>query len=172
MTRLTAAEFRALKARTKSPQSGHGVGVHSPDGARTAREDAARSVLTFTDAAAGEGGSRASRHKYRAKRTPGPDGAGGTMVYDSLKGANLAAKLEMLVCGADIVSFAPEVSFIVGELGGRLIRHRVDMLVVHEVHADGTFRAELIEAKGFDAPAGKRKREALERRLGVRVRVV
>jgi hypothetical protein len=83
-----------------------------------------------------------------------------------------ARRLEDERRAGTIISFAPEVSVIVGELGGKKVRHRVDMLVVHAVHEDGTFTGEFVEAKGFDAPAGKRKRLALERRLGTRVRMV
>ncbi len=160
---------------TPSPQSGHGVGNYPADrldGARNAREDAGRSGDSAPDAPAAGGVARASRHKYRAKRTPGPDGAGGTMVYDSAKGARLARQLELARAHGGITAFAPEVSVIVGEMGGKPVRHRVDMLVIHEVREDGLALVEFVEAKGYDAPAGKRKREALERRLGVRVRVV
>lgn len=111
-------------------------------------------------------------HKYSATKTPGPDGAGGTMTHDSKKGAALATRLEQERQAGTIAAFAPEVSVIVGDLGGKHVRHRVDMLVIHEINDDGTFVGEWVEAKGFDAPAGKRKRLALERRLGTKVRVI
>ena len=116
--------------------------------------------------------AKPKRHKYGARKTEGPDGLGGVMLHDSAKGARLAGELEMMRRAGCIVAFLPEVSLIVGSMGGKPIRHKIDALVIHELGDDGTFRGEWVEAKGLDVKAGKRKRKALERIAGAMVRVV
>ena len=116
--------------------------------------------------------AKPKRHKFAATRTEGPDGMGGTRTYDSAKGAKLAFELELQRKAGCIIAFLPEVSVIVGDLAGKAVRHRVDALVIHALGDDGTWTGEFVEAKGFDAPVGKRKRLALERATGTKVRVL
>ena len=116
--------------------------------------------------------AKPKRHKYGARKTEGPDGLGGAMLHDSAKGARGCAELERQRQAGEIVAFLPEVSVIVGAMGGKPIRHKVDALVIRSMNGDGSFVAEWVEFKGFDTPAGKRKRKALERIAGAMVRVV
>jgi hypothetical protein len=112
------------------------------------------------------------RHKYAAKATPGPDGTGGVRKYRSKLEAGLATRLEAERQAGGLVSFLPEVSVIVGYVGGRALRHVVDQLAILEIRHDGTFVGKLVEAKGFDTPVGKRKRKAILENYGLHVEVV
>jgi hypothetical protein len=116
--------------------------------------------------------AKRGRHKYAAEPTDGPDGAGGTRKYRSKLEARLARRLEAERQMGGLVSFLPEVSVIVGTMGGKAVRHVIDQLAILEVRPDGTFVGRFVESKGFDAPAGKRKRLAFEKLTGLTVQVV
>jgi hypothetical protein len=117
-------------------------------------------------------GAKKGRHKFAAEPTDGPDGAGGQRRYRSKLEARLARRLEAERQMGGLVSFLPEVSVIVGTMGGKAVRHVIDQLAILEVRPDGTFLGRFVESKGFDAPAGKRKRLAFEKLTGLTVQVV
>lgn len=117
--------------------------------------------------------TKAKPHKYRASTgAQGPDGTGGTRTYRSKLEARLAQRLEAERQIGGVVAFVPEVSVPVGQMGGKTLRHVLDQLAILEVRPDGSFVGRFVEAKGFDAPAGRRKRLAFERAYGIKVEVV
>lgn len=60
-----------------------------------------------------------------------------------------------------------QVSLPIGEL-----RIRPDFLVIYERYEDGTFRAELVDAKGMMTAAWRAKANHLEAQHGLRIRLV
>src|SRR5262245_32853950 len=94
------------------------------------------------------------RSKYRAVRTEGPDGAGGTREYRSKLEAKLAKRLEGERQIGALACFIPEVSIPIGSLGGKPVRHVIDQLMILEIHPGGVFLGKLVEAKGFDVEKG------------------
>ncbi len=60
-----------------------------------------------------------------------------------------------------------QVSLPLGEL-----RIRPDFLIIHERFPDGTFRAELVDAKGMMTDAWRAKANHLEAQHGLRIRLV
>lgn len=112
------------------------------------------------------------RNKYGAQGTRrGPDGTGGERLYRSKLEARLAARLEQERQAGGLVSFIPECSIPVGKMGDRIVRHVIDQLAILEIRPDGSFVGRFVEGKGFDAPVGKRKRNAVTQLYGVVVEV-
>lgn len=110
----------------------------------------------------------APRHKYAAKPTMGPDGAGGIRRYPSKLGAHLARRLEEGRQTGMIIWWAPEVSIPIGiDEKGKAVRIVIDALVCW---ASG--RVEWLEAKGRDLDKGRVKRAVVRDRFGVDVRVL
>lgn len=83
--------------------------------------------------------------------------------YDSIGEARCAAALDVMIERKVILSWAPQVSFL---LPGNT-RHYVDFIVFY---ADGRYL--LLEFKGHDTAAGKRNRKQVEGMYRVKIEVV
>ena len=68
---------------------------------------------------------------------------------------------------ANAVAVIPQVSMPLGPAeGGKVQRIRVDMLVIREVHEDGTFTGEFVDAKGMATDTAKTKRNWFQQLYG------
>jgi hypothetical protein len=102
--------------------------------------------------------------KYGNRRTPGPNGQGGTRLYHSRREARAAERLDLQKRAGQIADWLPQISLEFGQEENCPRRIIVDFLIVHEILPDGRFVASLQDAKGYDTPAGRAKRAALRAR--------
>jgi hypothetical protein len=135
----------------------------------TAGEPGRESGRSYT-AARGVEGPRPSS-KYGNRKTPGPNGQGGTRLYDSKREARAAELLLLRKRAGEIADFFPQVALEYGQdERGRPRRTVVDFLVIHEHLPDGRFVASLLDPKGADTQHSLAKRAALRAR-GLDVRL-
>lgn len=103
------------------------------------------------------------RGKYNAIRTPGKDCAGNDRTFDSTLEAKIAGDLQALKSAGEITGWIRQVKF---DLPGNT-SHRIDFLVFLP---DGRYR--LIEAKGYDHPAGIKARKQVQGIYGIKIEVL
>ncbi len=173
----TLAEYRLSKGLSAEPEAAPRLSAPTlktirADKCPTPPEELEATLRASLEVERARAKPKRGRHKYAAVAEDGPDGAGGQRKYRSKLEAKLARRLEAeRQCGG-LVSFVPEVSVPVGTMGGKTVRHVIDQLAILEVRSDGTFVGRFVESKGFDAPAGKRKRLAFTKLYGAPVEVV
>lgn len=91
-------------------------------------------------------------------------------VYDSKMEARVAHEYDLQQQTGSLIASIPQPSLPLTPKTGHRIRP--DFMLIHEVFDDGTFRASLVDVKGYDTPGGRKNRNLFRQHYGIEVKLI